>query len=90
MNISTTNGHQEGRFFHGYYDSYCYLPLYIFWGEHLLWARLRTTDQDGSTGSRAEVERIVRQLRKVWPDVRLILRADSGFCGEEKTIPATW
>jgi hypothetical protein len=61
------HGHQEGRFFHGYYDSYCYLPLYIFWGEHLLCARLRTADQDGAAGSRAEVERIVRQLRNRWP-----------------------
>ncbi len=77
------HGHQEGRFFHGYYDSYCYLPLYIFWGEHLLCARLRTADQDGAAGSRAEVERIVRQLRNRWPGVRIILRADSGFCREE-------
>jgi hypothetical protein len=77
------HGHQEGRFFHGYYDSYCYLPLYIFCGEHLLCARLRTANQDASAGSRAEVERIVQQIRQAWPEVKIILRADSGFCREE-------
>jgi Transposase DDE domain group 1 len=77
------HGHQEGRFFHGYYDSYCYLPLYIFCGEHLLCARLRTADQDAAAGSQAEVERIVGQIRQVWPAVPIILRADSGFCREE-------
>ena len=77
------HGHQEGRFFHGYYDSYCYLPLYIFWGEQLLCVRLRTADQDASAGSLKEVERIVRQLRKAWPGVRIILRGDSGFCRDE-------
>jgi hypothetical protein len=77
------HGHQEGRFFHGYYDSYCYLPLYIFCGEHLLCARLRTADQDASAGSQAEVERIVQQLRSRWPAVEIVLRADSGFCREE-------
>jgi Transposase DDE domain group 1 len=77
------HGHQEGRFFHGYYDSYCYLPLYIFCGEHLLCARLRTADQDASAGSTAEVQRIVEQIRRVWPQVEIILRADSGFCREE-------
>jgi hypothetical protein len=77
------HGEQEGRFFHGYYDSYCYLPLYIFCGEHLLCARLRTADQDGSAGSLKEVKRIVRQLRKAWPGVWIILRADSGFCRDE-------
>jgi hypothetical protein len=76
------HGHQEGRFFHGYYDSYCYLPLYIFCGEHLLCARLRTANQDASAGSRAEVERIVQQIRQAWPEVKIILRADSGFCRE--------
>jgi Transposase DDE domain group 1 len=76
-------GHQEGRFFHGYYDSYCYLPLYIFCGEHLLCARLRTADQDAAAGSQAEVERLVNQIRQVWPTVQIILRADSGFCREE-------
>lgn len=77
------HGHQEGRFFHGYYDSYCYLPLYIFCGEHLLCARLRTADQDASAGSLAEIQRIVRQLREAWPGVRIILRGDSGFCRDE-------
>jgi Transposase DDE domain group 1 len=77
------HGHQEGRFFHGYYDSYCYLPLYIFCGEHLLCARLRTADQDASCGSQSEVERLVAQIRRVWPEVEIILRADSGFCREE-------
>jgi DDE family transposase len=77
------HGHQEGRFFHGYYDSYCYLPLYIFCGEHLLCARLRTADQDAAAGSQAEVERLVNQIRQVWPTVQIILRADSGFCREE-------
>lgn len=77
------HGHQEGRFFHGYYDSYCYLPLYIFCGEHLLCARLRTADQDAAAGSQEEVQRIVGQIREVWPEVEIILRADSGFCREE-------
>jgi hypothetical protein len=77
------HGHQEGRFFHGYYDSYCYLPLYIFCGEHLLCARLRTADQDAAAGSKAEVERIVKQIRSRWPEVEIVLRADSGFCREE-------
>ncbi len=87
LDLDTTDlplhGHQEGRFFHGYYDSYCYLPLYIFWGERLLCARLKRADQDASAGSRAEVERIVRQLRQAWPGVRIIVRADSGFCRDE-------
>jgi hypothetical protein len=77
------HGHQEGRFFHGYYDSYCYLPLYIFCGEHLLCARLRTADQDAAAGSKDEVERVVARIRKAWPEVKIILRADSGFCREE-------
>ena len=77
------HGQQEGRFFHGYYDSYCYLPLYIFCGEHLLCARLRTADQDASAGSKAEVERLVKQIRSRWPEVQILLRADSGFCREE-------
>lgn len=77
------HGHQEGRFFHGFYDSYCYLPLYIFSGEHLLCARLRTADQDASAGSTQEVKRIVKQMRQAWPEVQIIVRADSGFCREE-------
>jgi Transposase DDE domain group 1 len=74
------HGAQEGRFFHGYYGHYCYLPLYIFAGEHLLCARLRPSDRDASAGALEEVERIVAQLRAVWPDVAITLRADSGFC----------
>ncbi len=77
------HGHQEGRFFHGYYDGYCYLPLYIFCGEHLLCAKLRRANIDGAAGARAEVERIVAQIRARWPAVQIILRADSGFCREE-------
>lgn len=76
------HGKQEGRFFHGYYGHYCYLPLYIFAGDHLLCARLRTANTDGSTGAVEEVERIVKQLRQRWPAVNIILRADSGFCRE--------
>jgi Transposase DDE domain group 1 len=76
------HGQQEGRFFHGFYDSYCYLPLYIFSGEHLLCARLRTADQDASAGSTKEVKRIVKQIRQAWPQVQIVVRADSGFCRE--------
>ena len=76
------HGHQEGRFFHGYYDCYCYLPLYVFCGRHLLAAKLRPSDIDASAGSVAEVERIVRQIRARWPFVRILLRADSGFARE--------
>jgi hypothetical protein len=77
------HGHQEGRFFHGYYDRYCYLPLYIFCGEHLLVAKLRRANIDGAAGAREELERLVAQIRERWPSVRIILRADSGFCREE-------
>jgi hypothetical protein len=77
------HGHQEGRFFHGYYDSYCYLPLYIFCGRHLLAAKLRRSNIDGAAGAREEVSRIVAQIRRRWPRVRILLRADSGFCREE-------
>ena len=76
------HGHQEGRFFHGYYDCYCYLPLYIFCGRHLLAAKLRPANIDASAGSVEEVERIVWQLRQCWPHVRVLLRADSGFARE--------
>jgi hypothetical protein len=76
------HGRQEGRFFHGYYGCYCYLPLYIFSGEHLLCARLRSSDIDGSAGALEEVQRIVEQIRARWPQVRIILRADSGFARE--------
>ena len=76
------HGHQEGRFFHGYYRCYCYLPLYIFCGEHLLCARLRRSNRDGAAGSIEELERIVGQLRRRWPKVRIHIRGDSGFCRE--------
>jgi hypothetical protein len=74
------HGAQEGRFFHGFYGHYCYLPLYIFAGEHLLCARLRRANIDASAGAVDEVARIVAHLRAAWPTVRLTLRADSGFC----------
>jgi len=77
------HGQQEGRFFHGYYGHYCYLPLYIFCGEHLLCARLRTAKIDGAAGSVEELARLVQQLRQAWPQVRIIVRGDSGFCREE-------
>ena len=87
LDVDTTDlplhGKQEGRFFHGYYDSYCYLPLYIFCGEHVLCARLRQSNSDASAGSLAEIERIVGQIRAAWPEVKIILRGDSGFCRNE-------
>src|SRR6266403_4089307 len=73
------HGHQEGRFFHGYYDCYCYLPLYVFCGRHLLAAKLRPANIDASAGSVEEIARIVAQIRARWPQTRIILRADSGF-----------
>jgi hypothetical protein len=76
-------GRQEGRFFHAYYGDYCYLPLYIFCGDALLCARLRTSDHGAAAGCVGELERIVRQIREAWPGVKIILRADAGFCGEE-------
>jgi hypothetical protein len=79
----TLHGDQEGRFFHGFYDSYCYLPLYIFCGEHLLGVRLRTSDQDAAAGCVEEIARIVAQIRAAWPKVHIVLRADSGFCRDE-------
>ena len=74
------HGRQEGRFFHGYYRSYCYLPLYIFSGEHLLCARLRPSNQDGAAGSIEELTRIVAQIRTRWPKTKIVIRGDSGFC----------
>ncbi|MFN2638240.1 MAG: IS1380 family transposase [Gemmatimonadaceae bacterium] len=76
------HGHQEGRFFHGYYDCYCYLPLYIFCGRHLLAAKLRRSNIDGAAGATEEVARIVAQIRWRWPRVRILLRGDSGFTRE--------
>ena len=74
------NGHQEGRFFHGYYDHYCFLPLYVFAGDHLLAAYLRRSDIDPAKHAGAVLKLLVRRLRLAWPAVRIIVRADSGFC----------
>jgi hypothetical protein len=77
------HGHQEGRFFHGYYDCYCYLPLYVFCGRHLLAAKLRRSNIDASAGAKDEVARIVGQVRARWPRMKILLRADSGFARDE-------
>jgi Transposase DDE domain group 1 len=74
------HGNQEGRFFHGYYREYCYLPLYIVCGEFVLCARLRSSNIDASAGALEEVQRIVAQIRKKWPQVEIMLRGDGGFC----------
>lgn len=74
------HGHQNGRFFHGYYKSYCYLPLYIFCGSHLLCAKLRPADIDASAGSVKQLDRIVKRIRLQWPNVQIVIRGDSGFC----------
>jgi hypothetical protein len=79
----TLYGMQEGRFFHGYYDDYCYLPLYAFCGRHLLLARQRRANVAGSAGAVEEVARIVAQIRRKWRKVRIVLRADSGFSNDE-------
>lgn len=76
---SLIHGTQEGRFFHGYYGNYCYMPLYIFAGDFLLCAKLRKSDIDGSAGALEEVQRIVARLRARWSNTRFVLRADSGF-----------
>ena len=87
LDVDTTDlplhGQQEGRFFHGYYDCYCYLPLYVFCGEQVLCARLREANHDAAFGSRQEIEKIVAQIRAAWPSVKIILRGDSGFCRNE-------
>jgi hypothetical protein len=77
------HGHQLGRFFHGYYKGYCYLPLDIFCGDHLLCARLRPSDIDACAGSVKHLKRIVAQIREAWPQVKIVVRADSGFCRAE-------
>lgn len=77
------HGHQLGRFFHGYYKCYCYLPLYIFCGSHLLCAKLRPADIDAAAGSVRQLERIVSQIRGRWPDARIVVRGDSGFCRDD-------
>ena len=77
------HGEQEGRFFHGYYDCYCYLPLYVFCGRHLLDAKLRRASLDAADGAVEAVARIVAQIRRRWPKVRILVRADSGFARDE-------
>jgi hypothetical protein len=77
------HGTQEGRFFHGYYGNYCYLPLYIFAGDFLLCAKLRTSGIDAAAGALEEVQRLVACIRERWPDTRLVLRADSGFARDD-------
>ena len=87
LDIDTTDlplhGKQEGRFFHGYYDSYCYLPLYVFCRDHVLCARMREANHDAAYGCLTEIRRIVSQIREAWPEVKIILRGDSGFCRDE-------
>jgi hypothetical protein len=87
LDMDTTDlplhGKQEGRFFHGYYDTYCYLPLYVFCGDHVLCSRLREANHDAAFGCREEIERIVKQIRTAWPEVKILLRGDSGFCRNE-------
>ena len=80
------HGHQEGRFFHGYYDCYCYLPLYVFCGRHLLAAKRRRSNIDAAAGAKDEVARIVGQIRARWPRVKILLRAESGFAREELMV----
>ena len=76
-------GEQEGRHFHGYYDCYCYLPLYVFCGRHLLAAKLRSSANDAADGAAQEVARIVDQIRRHWPTTTIVIRADSGFCRDD-------
>jgi len=87
LDMDTTDvelhGRQEGHFFHGYYDKHCYLPLYVFCGEHLLGVRLRMANIDAAAGSLREIHRIIGQIRRRWPQVRIIVRGDSGFCRDE-------
>jgi hypothetical protein len=80
------HGEQEGRFFHGYYGDYGYLPLYIFCGEMLLGARLRVSNLDGAAGSQEELQRMVGQIRQAWSGVQIMVRGDSGFCREELMV----
>ena len=77
------HGNQEGRFFHGYYKEYCYMPLYIFCGDFLLCARLRQSNIDASKGSVEELTRLVKKIREVWPDVEIVIRGDAGFCRDD-------
>lgn len=77
------HGEQEGRFFNAFYDGYCFLPLYVFAGEHLLAANLRSADIDAASGSTPTLAFLVNKIRESWPDTRIIVRADSGFCRED-------
>jgi hypothetical protein len=87
LDIDTTDlplhGKQEGRFYHGYYHNYIYLPLYVFCGDHVLCARLREANSDAAAGSLIEIKRIIEQIRAAWPNVKIILRGDSGFCRQD-------
>lgn len=77
-----THGKQEGRFFHGYYDHYCFLPLYVFCGDKLLVAYLRPSNIDASKHAAAITKLLVQRLRRAWPQVQITIRADGGFCRE--------
>lgn len=77
------HGEQEGRFFHGYYGEYCYLPLYAFCGEDILSAKLRTSGIDASEGALEEIARMASRIRASWPDVKILVRGDSGFCRDD-------
>ena len=87
LDVDATNdplhGKQEGRFFHGYYKRYCYLPLYVFCGDHLLCARLWSSNRGAAHGVVPELKRIVRRLREAWPEVQITVRGDSGFSNDE-------
>jgi hypothetical protein len=76
------HGRQHGRFFHGYYDCYCYLPLYIFCGDDLLCAKLKTANLDPGNEAIVDIKRVVNKLKEAWPETKIIIRADSGFCRE--------
>jgi hypothetical protein len=78
------HGDQEGKFFHGYYRCYCYLPLYVTCGDHLLVAKLRTSNRDGADGSTEVLAYLVERIRHRWPEVRIIARGDSGFAREDR------
>ncbi len=90
LDIDTTDmalhGKQEGRFYHGHYGHHCYLPLYIFCGDHVLCARLRPSSIGPAVGAKKEVARVVEQIRQRWPAVQIILRGDSGFCVDELMV----
>src|SRR5690606_4784423 len=87
LDMDTTDavlhGNQEGRHFLSHFGEYCYLPLYVTSGDHLLCARLREANVDAASGTVDELERIVEQIRKRWPHVPIVIRADSGFCRDQ-------